>query len=33
MLEVYIKLVDAGKKTLDQVPAKYRDAVKEALGL
>ena len=33
MLDVYIKLVKSGKKTLDEVPEKFRAAVKEVLGL
>lgn len=33
MLEVYIKLVEAGKRTIESVPVKYKEAVKEALGI
>ena len=33
MLELYIKLVKSGKKSIDEVPIEYRDDVKEALGL
>lgn len=33
MLELYIVLVKNQKKTLDEVPEKFREAVKEALGL
>ena len=31
MIEAYVKLIMAGKKTLEQVPEKIRDAVKELL--
>lgn len=31
MVEFYVKLVLAGKKTIDQVPAKWREAVRQAL--
>lgn len=33
MLEVYIKLVGKGDRTLESIPTKYRQSVKEALGL
>lgn len=33
MLEVYIKLVKAGKKSIDEVPIEFREAVKIALNL
>lgn len=33
MLKIYIKLVEAGVRTVEQVPDKYREAVKEALGM
>lgn len=31
MLELYITLVKSGKKTIKQVPAKYREAVRKAI--
>lgn len=31
MLELYITLVKSGKKTIEQVPTKYREAVKKAI--
>lgn len=31
MVELYYKLVKNGRKTLEQVPAKYRDEVKALL--
>ena len=33
MLEVYIKLVKAGRKTIDEVPAEFKEAVKKALNI
>jgi hypothetical protein len=32
MIELYVKLIQAGKRTIDQVPAEIREAVKAALG-
>jgi hypothetical protein len=31
MVEFYIRLVRAGKRTLEQVPVKWREAVRAAL--
>lgn len=31
MLELYIELVKSGRRKIEQVPAKFRDAVKKAL--
>lgn len=31
MLELYLKLVQAGKRTIEQVPTKYREQVQDAL--
>ncbi len=31
MVEFYVRLVKSGKKTLAQVPAKWREAVRAAL--
>lgn len=31
MVQIYVDLIKAGKRTLDEVPAKIRDAVKKAL--
>ena len=31
MLELYITLVKSGKKTIEQVPVKYREAVRKAI--
>ena len=31
MVEFYVKLIRAGKKTIDQIPAKWREAVQAAL--
>lgn len=31
MLELYIKLVSSGKRTLESVPEKFREQVKAAL--
>lgn len=31
MADFWYKMVKAGKKTLDEVPAKYRDIVREML--
>ncbi len=33
MVNFYVKRIKAGKMTLDQVPSKWYDAVKEALGV
>lgn len=32
MVQLYATLIKAGRKTLDDVPEKYREAVKEELG-
>ena len=32
MIEFYCKLVRAGKMTIDQVPAKYREKVRERIN-
>lgn len=31
MVEFYVKLIKAGKKTIEQVPEKWRAAVEQAL--
>nr|DAX94047.1 MAG TPA: hypothetical protein [Caudoviricetes sp.] len=31
MVDLYVTLIKAGRKTIDDVPAKYREAVKKAL--
>jgi hypothetical protein len=31
MVKLYVKKIKAGKMTIDQVPEKWRDAVREAL--
>ncbi len=31
MLELYIKLVESGKRTVESIPAQFQEAVKEAL--
>ena len=31
MLELYIKLIKAGKRTIDSIPEKFRDEVRAAL--
>ena len=31
MLELYIKLVKAGKRTIDSIPEKFRDDVRAAI--
>ncbi len=31
MLELYIKLVKAGKRTIDSIPEKFRDEVRAAV--
>lgn len=31
MVDLYVKLIKAGRKTLEDVPEKLRDAVKKAL--
>lgn len=31
MVELYVKLIQAGKKTIEQVPASLREQVKRAL--
>lgn len=33
MVELYVVMVQRGLKTIDQVPARYRDQVKALLGL
>lgn len=32
MVELYVRMIREGKKTIDQVPLKWREAVREALG-
>lgn len=32
MVQLYVTLIKAGRKTLNDVPEKYREAVKEELG-
>lgn len=32
MVQLYVALIKAGRKTLDDVPKKYREAVKKELG-
>lgn len=32
MLELYIKLVTAGKRTIDSVPEKFREQIREAVS-
>ena len=32
MVQLYVALIKAGRKTLDDVPEKYREAVKKELG-
>ena len=32
MVEIYIRLVRAGKRTLESIPERFRDAVEEALA-
>ena len=32
MIELYVKLVKAGRKTIDKVPIKYRDDVQALLN-
>ena len=31
MVDFYVKLIQSGKKTIDQIPAKWREAVQAAL--
>lgn len=31
MIQIYVDLIKAGKRTIDQVPSKIREAVKKAL--
>lgn len=31
MVQIYVDLIKAGKRTIDQVPSKIREAVKKAL--
>ena len=31
MVDVYVRLIEAGKKTLAEVPERYRDAVAAAM--
>ena len=33
MAEMYAKMVERGIKTIDDVPARYREEVKQILGL
>ena len=33
MLELYILLVQEGKRTLESVPVQFREQVKQALGM
>lgn len=33
MLELYIRLVESGKRTIESVPAQFREGVKKALGM
>lgn len=33
MLELYIRIVKSGMRTIESVPDQFREAVKEALGL
>lgn len=33
MLELYIKLVKAGKRTIDSIPPVYQEKVREALKI
>jgi hypothetical protein len=33
MAEMYAKMVERGIKTLEEVPARYREEVKQILGL
>ena len=33
MVNIYVRKIKAGQMVLEQVPAKWKDAVKEALGL
>lgn len=33
VMKIYASLVKKGKKTLDEIPEEYREAVKEYLGL
>ena len=32
MIELYVKLIKAGRKTIDKVPIKYRDDVQALLN-
>ena len=32
MIQLYVTLIKAGRKTLNDVPEKYREAVKKELG-
>ena len=32
MIQLYVKLVKAGRKTIDKVPVKYRDGVQALLN-
>ena len=32
MVQLYVALIKAGRNTLDDVPEKYREAVKKELG-
>ena len=33
MVKIYVRMIEAGKMTIDEVPTRWRDAVREALGL
>ena len=33
MVKLYIRKIKAGEMTIDEVPARWKDAVKEALGI
>lgn len=32
MVKIYVRLINKGRMTIDEVPEKYREAVKEALA-
>lgn len=32
MLELYIRLVEEGRRSIESIPEKYREDVREALG-
>ena len=31
MVDVYVKLIEAGKRTIEDVPERYREAVRQVL--